>query len=274
MPLPLEGRVVALAETRQLEDLAALLAREGATPLRVPMVAILDAEDPAPVVAWLRDLAAGRFGYVVFMTGEGVRRLVVAAESQGLRDEVVISLSWTKLVTRGPKPVQALRELGLTPHAVADTPTTDGLIATLARERLAGQTVGVQFHGHDNPPLVEAIEKSGATAVPVRPYRYAPAADADSVAGLIGKMAEGGIDLLVITSSPQVDRLFEVAEERRLADTLRDGLEKTAVAAVGPVAAETLRKRGARVDICPEQGWVMKKLVQVIARELDARKPR
>jgi len=274
MPLPLEGRVVALAEARQLEDLAAMLAREGAIPLRVPMVAILDAENPAPVLAWLRDLAAGRFGYVVFMTGEGVRRLIAAADAAGVRDEVVTSLSWTRLVTRGPKPVQALRELGLAPHAVADAPTTDGLIATLARERLAGQTVGVQFHGHDNPALVAAIEKIGGTPVPVRPYRYAPAADAESVAGLIGRMAEGGIDLLVITSSPQVDRLFEVADERGLADVLRVGLEKTAVAAVGPVAADTLRKRGARVDICPEQGWVMKKLVQVITRELDARKPR
>ena len=73
MPLPLAGRVVALAESRQLDELSALLAAQGATPLPVPLVAILDPEDPAPVAAWLRDLAAGRFGYVVLTTGEGVR---------------------------------------------------------------------------------------------------------------------------------------------------------------------------------------------------------
>jgi uroporphyrinogen-III synthase len=274
MPLPLEGRVVALAETRQIEELAALLAKEGATSLRVPLVAILDPEDPAPVVAWLRELAAGRFGYVVFMTGEGIRRLVALAEAEGIRAAVVGALARTKTIARGPKPVQALREIGLSPHVIADAPTTDGLIATLSREPLAGQTVGVQLHGHDNPPLIEAIEKAGARAVPVRPYRYAPAANADAVAELIGKMAGGAVDLLVITSSPQVDRLFEVAEERGLTDSLRLGLEKTATAAVGPIAAESLRKRGVRVDICPEQGWVMKKLVQIIARELNARKPR
>lgn len=274
MPLPLEGRVVALAETRQLEELAAMLEKEGATPLRVPLVAILDAEDRGAVVAWLRDLVAGRFAYVVFMTGEGVRRLVSAAEVAGLRDDVVAALGRAKTVTRGPKPVQALRELGLTPHAVADAPTTDGLIATLAREPLAGQTVGVQFHGHDNPPLVEAIEKAGATAVPVRPYRYEPAADAHQVADLIGRMATGTVDVLVITSSPQADRLFEVAAERDLTDVLRAGLKRTTVAAVGPIAAETLVKHGVKVDICPDKGWVMKKLVQVVARELDAKKPR
>ena len=34
-PLPLAGRAVALAEGRQLEELAAMLAKEGATPLRI-----------------------------------------------------------------------------------------------------------------------------------------------------------------------------------------------------------------------------------------------
>ncbi len=274
MPLPLAGRVVALAETRQLEDLAAMLAKEGAEPVRVPLVAILDAEDPAPVAGWLRDLVADRFGYVVFMTGEGVRRLVAAAEMEGMREATVAALGRTKTVTRGPKPVQALREFGLKPYAVAAAPTTAGLITTLAREPLAGRVVGVQFHGHDNPPLVGAIEAAGGTAVPVRPYRYAPAADAGRVADLIRRMAGGGIDLLVITSSPQVDRLAEVAAETGLGDALQAGLAKTAVAAVGPIAADAVRRHGGRVDICPEQGWVMKKLVQVIARELDAKRPR
>ncbi|MBA4191218.1 MAG: uroporphyrinogen III synthase HEM4 [Planctomycetaceae bacterium] len=274
MPLPLEGRIVALAETRQLEDLAAMLTKEGATPVRVPLVAILDAEDPAPVITWLRDLIADRFTTLVFMTGEGIRRLVAAGEAAGIRDEVVAALGRVKTITRGPKPGQALRQLGLTPSVVADAPTTAGLVSTLSRQSLQGQTVGVQFHGHDNPPLIEAVERGGATPVPVRPYRYAPAADADGVANLIEKMAADTIDLLVITSSPQVDRLYEVAADRNLTDVLSRGLEKTAIAAVGPIAADALRNRCARVDICPEQGWVMKKLVQVIARELDTKKPR
>jgi len=115
-----------------------------------------------------------------------------------------------------------------------------------------------------------AIERAGATAVPVRPYRYAPAADADSVAGLIGKMAAGGIDLLVITSSPQVDRLFEVAQQRQIEPLLREALERTKVAVIGPVAAETLRERQVRVDVCPEQGFVMKNLVQHLTRASSA----
>jgi uroporphyrinogen-III synthase len=72
----------------------------------------------------------------------------------------------------------------------------------------------------------------------------------------------------VFTSSPQVDRLFEVAHERGLEALLRQGLERTRVAAVGPVVAENLRQRGAPVHICPEQGFVMKNLVRLIERAL------
>jgi hypothetical protein len=56
MPLPLDGRVIAIAEARQLEELASMLEKEGASVLHIPMVAMLDAEDPAPVALDLDDL--------------------------------------------------------------------------------------------------------------------------------------------------------------------------------------------------------------------------
>jgi uroporphyrinogen-III synthase len=273
MPLPLAGRVVALAETRQLGELVAMLEKEGATPVPVPMVAILDADDPAPVANWLRDLVAGKFAYVVFMTGEGVRRLLTAAEAGGTRDAVLTALAATRSVVRGPKPAAVLKEVGLKPSLVSDAPTTDGLIATLSREPLSGQTVGVQLHGEDNPRLTEFLRSAGATVSVVQPYHYAPAADAEQVADLIRRMADGKIDALVITSSPQVERMAEVAIARGLQDELRRGLERTCVAAVGPVVAETLRRHGAKADICPDRGFVMKKLVQLLGRGLGPEPP-
>src|SRR5262249_29716038 len=101
-------------------------------------------------------------------------------------------------------------------------------------------------------------------------YVYAPAADADHVADLIGRMVGGKLDAVVFTSSPQVDRLYEVASQRGLEAALKQGWERVKVAAVGPVVAENLRGRGARVDICPEQGLVMKTLVGMIARHFEA----
>jgi uroporphyrinogen-III synthase len=71
---------------------------------------------------------------------------------------------------------------------------------------------------------------------------------------------------MVFTSSPQVDRLCEVIAERGLEATWRQALDCLRIAAVGPVVADNLRRRECRVDVCPEQGFVMKNLVQQIKR--------
>jgi uroporphyrinogen-III synthase len=273
MTRPLEGRRMALAEGRQLVELAQLLEAEGAIPVRCPLLSILDNPDAEPVLAWLRDLCAGHFGYVVLMTGEALRRLLGFAARDGLRDQVIAALGRTRTVTRGPKPVRALKEIGLAPTTVAAAPTTDGVIATLRHEPLSGQTVGVTLYGAPNPPLEQFLAQSGATVRTVLPYVYAPATDADRVADLIASLDRGEVDVLIFTSSPQVDRLFEVAVERGLEPTLRQGLKKTPVAAVGPVLAERLRQHGVEPAICPEQGFVMKNLVQHIKRELGGAKP-
>ncbi|HMF14038.1 MAG TPA: uroporphyrinogen-III synthase [Gemmataceae bacterium] len=262
----LEDRTIALAEGRQLEELAEMLEKEGAAVVRCPLLSILDAPDPAPVVAWLRELVANRFSYVVLLTGEGLRRLLGFAERAGIRAGVIAGLGRVKTVTRGPKPVRALREINLTPTKVAAVPTTDGVIAALRDDALRGQTIGVQLYSDSNTPLTQFLEQAGATVRTVQPYVYAPAVDADRVARLIHQMADGQIDVLVFTSSPQVDRLFEVAREQDLAARLGEGLGRTKIAAVGPIVANNLRQRGARVDICPEQGFVMKNLVQLIKR--------
>ena len=263
---PLEGQTVALAEGRQLEELASMLEKEGAQTLRCPLLTILDAPDVAPVLAWLDDLAADRFACVVLLTGEGVRRLAGFAERVGRRDEFLAALGRARTVTRGPKPVRALKELGLAPSLVAPVPTTEGVIAVLRGEPLAGKVVGVQLYSEDNPALLQYLKEAGAEARCVRPYVYAPAADGERVADLIARLAAGTVQVVVFTSSPQVDRLYEVAEQRGLTAELRGGLERARVAAVGPIVADNLRRRGAPVHVCPEQGWVMKNLVQQIVR--------
>ena len=269
MTLLLHGRRIALAEGRQLEELVDLLAREGATPLRYPLLSILDVPDPAPIVAWLRELIAGRFSILVLMTGEGVRRLLGFAEREGLRDVVIAALGRTKTITRGPKPVKALQEIGLTSSRIADAPTTAGVITALRTESLKGQHVGVQMYSPTNPPLTEFLAQAGAVAHPVLPYVYAPAADANRVGELIDRLAAGSVDAVIFTSSPQVTRLYEVAAERGKESALADGLKRTCVAAVGPVVAETLREHSAPVHVCPEQGFVMKNLVRQLTRHLQ-----
>ncbi len=268
MTLPLTNRTIALAEGRQLEELAAMLEKEGATPLRCPLLAILDAPDDTPILAWLEQLQAGKLDWVILLTGEGLRRLLTCADRHGRRDAVITALAKTRTITRGPKPVRAMKDVGLAPTLIAQTPTTDGVIASMRSVELRGLTVGVQLYSDANPPLTQFLRDAGATPFSVQPYVYAPASDAEHVVGLFQRMAAGTVDALVLTSSPQIDRLFEIAEERQQLALLKQGLANTLVAAVGPIVQENLHKRGVEVHVCPEQGFVMKNLVQHLKKAL------
>jgi uroporphyrinogen-III synthase len=264
---PLAGRTVAMAEGRQLEELARLLEAEGAAAMRYPLLSILDAPDSGPVLEWLRDLVADRFNFVVLMTGEAVRRLLALAGHEGFSDAVVAALGRAVTVTRGPKPAVALKEIGLSPTKTARTPTTDGVIATLSEAALADRTVAYTLSGAPNPALEKFLTDSGARSRAVLSYIYAPGSSTERVRELIERMADGRIDVLVFTSSPQVDRLFEAAKESGMEQKLDAGLKRVQIAAVGPVVAETLQAKGYPPSICPEQGWVMKNLVQHIRRQ-------
>jgi uroporphyrinogen-III synthase len=264
--LPLQGWTVALLEGRQQEELARLLEKEGARPWPCPLVQIVEAPDRAAVVAWLRDLADGQFSWLLLLTGEAWRRLVKVATEEGLREAVLAGAARTRIVCRGPKPVQALREVGLAPSLTVHPPTTAGLLATLRNQDLRGQVVALTRYGQVNEPLETFLTQAGAQPRPVLPYLYAPAAPDDQVVALIHQLHAGAIQALFFTSAPQVERLQQVATLHGLEEVLRQGLRRTCVAAIGPVAAEALRQRGWPVTLCPEQGFVMKNLVQLLKR--------
>jgi uroporphyrinogen-III synthase len=213
-------------------------------------------------------LQAGAFDWVILLTGEGLRRLLACAERHQRRDAVVAALAKTQTLIRGPKPGRALREIGLNATLTASAPTTDGVIATLRSLDLKGLTVGVQLYNAANAPLEEYLKQAGATPITVQPYVYAPDIDTTRVCQLIDQMAAGTVSAIIFTSAPQVDRLFEVAEEQTKSPQLIAGFARTMVAAVGPVVQEKLQSHSVTVHVCPEQGWQMKNLVLQLKRAL------
>ena len=266
---PLQDRLIALPEMRELDVFAALLERRGARVLRAPLVAIRPAPDPQPVLQWLRQFSAGECQELVLLTGEGLRRLLACIEQHdpALRPAFLAALAATRKITRGPKPARALRELGLASDLEAGVPTTAGVIAALARLELVGHVVGVQLYGSEpNMPLQQMLRDAGAEPRCVAPYVYADATDDAAVRALLTQLQSGAVDAIAFTSKAQVARLFAVAT----ADEVRSALAATQVAAVGPVVAAALRERGVSVDAMPESNWFMKPLSAELARLMGA----
>ena len=268
----LTGRTIALPESRQLDILVAMLEKRGAKVHRCPLVAILDAPDPTPVVAWIQRFIEDPFDYLIILTGEGLRRLVPLAKKNQLDKGFLRALSQTHKLTRGPKPGQALRELGLKADSLADQPTTDGVIKTLDRIDIANRRIGVQLYG-DNPntKLIDYLQTRRATIDTVAPYIYAPDSDEQKILLLIDDLAAGEIDAIAFTSQPQLQRLLKIARKHDSETRLRNGLKQTTVAAVGPLVAQALQDAGIRLDLMPETSFFMKPMVTLLAERFESK---
>ncbi len=269
----LAGRVIAVPESRELDLLTALLERRGARVRRCPLVTIVDAPDPRPVVQWVESFARGEFTDVVWMTGEGVHRVLdcIDHHAPDVRPSFLEQLTRLRKITRGPKPARALRDLGLKPDLIAASPTTQGVIETLRTVELSGRVFGVQLYGDEpNRALCDYLQQAGAQVHTVAPYRYVDESADPAVHALLDELQLGRVDAITFTSRAQVERLFAVGGD----EVCRQALARCLVAAVGPVVAGSLRERGVTVGAAPADAFFMKPLVSALIESLRSQKLR
>jgi uroporphyrinogen-III synthase len=272
----LNGYRILILETREEAQFSRLLAEQGADVLQCPMFTIHDAPDAAPIEAWIRRFVQKPCDDLVLMTGEGLRRLIKVARRIEAEAPFIAALGLSRKFARGPKPGRALREIGLEPQHTTEKPTSEGIAEMLSRLDLGGHRVGLQLYpDRDHSALIGAISAQGAEVDSVLPYVYdAQAADANIVTA-IDEMARGAIDAIALTSSGQVRRLIEVAKAHRCEARLREGLERTPIASVGPVVSDELKSQGLRTDISPaNDAYFMKPLISAMAAALGKTPPR
>jgi uroporphyrinogen-III synthase len=191
--------------------------------------------------------------------------LVRAASPQWSSEQVAQALRRATLVARGPKPVAALREIGLTADLTVPEPNTwREILATLdSKLPVRGKRVAVQEYGIENPELISGLESRGAQIERVTIYRWALPEDLGPLRGAIAAIIAGEIDIALFTSATQVYHLFRVAAEK--AGELRAGFARVLVGSIGPVCTEALRENGLRADLEPEHPK-MGQLVAEVAR--------
>src|SRR5262249_5216131 len=139
--------------------------------------------------------------------------LVDAVAPQWPRHRVAAALRRATLVARGPKPVAALRELGLPPNVTVAEPNTwrEILAALDAESPVGGKRVAVQEYGVTNHELLRGLADRGAAVLRVPVYRWALPEDLGPLQAAIGALVDGRTDVALFTSATQVDHLFQVA---------------------------------------------------------------
>jgi uroporphyrinogen-III synthase len=265
-------RVLAL-ESRRAPELAKLISNYGGEPVVAPAMREVPLESNKEALAFAAALLDGKFDMVIFLTGVGARALLGVVETVHKRDEYIAALEQVKVVARGPKPVAALREIGITPAVTAPEPNTwhelllalDEAGESRQELRLRGKRVAVQEYGVSNPELLGGLQERGAAVTRVPIYQWALPEDLAPLRAAVKAIAEGGIDVALFTTSVQVVHLFQIAAEMSVEEPVRQGLGGAIVASIGPTTSEELQRRGIRVDIepsHPKMGFLVKEAAE------------
>jgi uroporphyrinogen-III synthase len=242
----LNGIRVATTENRYPEQLARLLEREGATVYSCPLLRETPVEHVGNARQFMELCESTRVDVVVFYTGVGIEFLFRAMN----KPEVI---ERSRIIARGPKAVNALKKFGVHKYIVAEAPTTEGILRSLAHEDLQGKSVLVQLYGQDNAELRRGLEARGAEVTGISLYHYEEASDADAVSELVRRITDREVDAITFTNGPQARFLLKSATSMGRGDELlKHFRDDIAVVSIGEVTSRVLRELGIEPHVSPE----------------------
>jgi uroporphyrinogen III methyltransferase/synthase len=236
---PLFGRRVVVTRARaQAGELSSELERLGAEVHEFPTIEISPPEDFGPLDAAIRELDS--FGLIVFTSVNGVEAFLGRMRHHGLDIRAVPRDA--KVAAIGPATAERIREAGLRADVVPDEYRAEALIEALAADSLAGQRVLIPRAKVAREILPEKLREAGAEVVVPPAYESVPSTEGQEELSL--RLQTRQIDCVTFTASSTVENFvgaFGAEEAARL-------LAETRVACIGPITADTARKRGLRVD--------------------------
>ena len=219
-------------------------------PFHAPALAELPDLDRQAIGSLVNSLQEKPAKLFVFQTGVGTRALFAATDALGLTPVLKKFVSDGVVAVRGPKPTAALRAQNVRIDlSAADPYTTREVLEALKGVELKSARAVIQRYGVLNVELDRALEARGAEVVEIPTYRWALPADTVPLEKLIGALARGEMHAVVFTNAEQVRNFFAVAQRMNRANELKDSLNRTLVASIGPVASAALREAGVKVGL-------------------------
>ena len=249
------GMTVAAFESRMAEHMAKLIARYGGNPMVAPSMQEIPLENNRDALVFAARLMAGDVDLLILLTGVGTRTLVNVWKTELAHEAIQQALAKTTLVCRGPKPIAALKELGLKPHVTVPEPNTwRDILQTLDAwkpEGLTGFRIAIQEYGTANADLARGLIERGARVTSVAVYRWALPDDVEPLKRTLRSIVDGSVSVLLFTSAAQADHVVKLLDATDELAAFRDALGNTVVASIGPITSQRLRHYDFPVDFEP-----------------------
>lgn len=209
-------------------------------------------EDHGDEIRFIEGLESGEFDLVIFMTGAGLAFLRDVIAVHMPIERLAVALRRVTIVCRGPKPVPLLRAMNVPVNIVVPEPNTWKEIVKAVASR-PERRIAVQEYGRTNLEMNAALERLGARVTAVAMYRWELPDDTEPLREAARRLAARAFDVVLFTSSVQLDHLFEVSRAIDIEQQVREVLRNdVAIASVGPVMTATLESYGLPADIVPK----------------------
>jgi uroporphyrinogen-III synthase len=272
-------RVLSL-ESRRATEMAKLIETYGGVPIVAPSMREIPLESNTEAQDFTRKLVKGEFDTVILLTGVGTRALARVAETVCPREEFIDALKRIPVVARGPKPVAALKEFGITPVVVAPEPNTwRELLAALDQHNttlpLQAKRIAVQEYGAPNVELLAGLEQRGAKVTQVPVYEWALPEDVRPLRDAVTSLINAKVDIALFTTSIQIIHLLKIAAEMGKEKEIVAAFAKILVGSIGPVTSEELSAHDIAADMepsHPKMGFLVNEVAQRSAELLGKKR--
>ncbi len=267
LPRDFHGLRVLSFESRMAKEMSRLIERHAGTALVVPALREIPIprQDNSAVFRFGVKLTLQQIDILILMTGVGTKALFELLQTRYPLAELIEALRKTIIVTRGPKPLAALKALGVEANITVPEPNTwQDVIATLDYYRpVQGLKIVIQEYGISNPDMIQDLTKRGAEVFSVPIYRWALPEDIKPLKHAIDDILDGKIDVLLITNAAQIDHVMQLVEQEGKTELFRESCKKLVLASIGPTASERLKHYDLHVDFepsHPKMGVLVKEL--------------
>ncbi len=211
----------------------------------------------------------GEIDYVVFMSVNGVRYLLSAAESLGLRDQLIEYLAKTVTIAVGPRTAQELKTHQIHVDLVPAKYSSKGIIESLQQLDISGKSICIPRTRGATPTLEKSLREMGAKVQEVYVYETMLPIDPNIKERFFQDLICGKIHAIIFSSSLCVKNLFQMLMEKTPMEKLLDIMNsRLTIVAIGPVTAKTLFEMGVKVDVMPNKHLFEEALI-ALARYWD-----
>ena len=246
---PLFGKgVVITRPERQADDLAGMLAAQGASPIVFPTISIEPPSDWSELDRAIGQLES--YQWLIFTSANGVHFFFDRLREKG-RD--VRDLKGIKICCIGPATASQIEARGIRVDLVPDEFMAEGILKSFAALDLSGKKILIPRAKIARDILPEGLKKVGALVDVVTTYRTINSgAKKEDLTALI---EAGEVDVVTFTSSSTVTNFIEIMGEGYVLPP------QIKTACIGPVTAVAAKKAGLRIDMTQEE-YTMNGLVQ------------